>query len=141
MPRPPRNKIEFSEESMNDFLQEIYEDSHRTRSKITRLFTKWEGKVKEEGNIAAFGDQVVKLITAEIKNQDQKIMLLKYLKDIVFEKRKEEFDKEKIKEELDKIKLATENVNEDETADMSDERRNELMDMVHQELLKKKGDI
>jgi len=121
---------------MNDFLQEIYEDSHRTRSKITRLFTKWEGKVKEEGNIAAFGDQVVKLITAEIKNQDQKIMLLKYLKDIIFEKRKEEIDKERIEKELNKMTGSIDDENGEE-ADMSDERRNELMDMVHQELLKK----
>ena len=134
MARPQRNKIEFTEESMNDFLQEIYEDSHRTRSKITRLFTKWEGKIKEEGNIAAFGDQVVKLITAEIKNQDQKIMLLKYLKDIIFDKKKEEFDREKIENELKKA-LEPEN-KEEETADMSDNRRNELLDMIQQERLK-----
>ena len=31
-------------------------------------------------------DQIVKLIAAEAKNQDQKIMLLKYLKEIVSEK-------------------------------------------------------
>lgn len=136
MARPLRNKIEFTEESMNDFLQEIYEDSHRTRSKITRLYTKWETKVKEEGNIAAFGDQVVKLITAEIKNQDQKIMLLKYLKDIVFEKKKEEFDKEKIEKELNRIK-SSDVPDENENSDMSDERRNELMEMVHEQLLKK----
>lgn len=134
MARPQRNKIEFTEESMNDFLQEIYEDSHRTRSKITRLFTKWEGKIKEEGNIAAFGDQVVKLITAEIKNQDQKIMLLKYLKDIIFDKKKEEFDREKIENELKKA-LEPED-KEEETADMSDDRRNELLDMIQQERLK-----
>jgi len=45
-----------------------------------------EVKVKEEGNIAAMGDQIVKLIAQEAKNTDQKIMLLKYLKEVVYNK-------------------------------------------------------
>ena len=84
--RPIRRKIQFDEESMNHLMQELYNDSHNMKSKITRLFTKWEQKVKEGGEIAALGDQIVKLIAAEAKNQDQKIMLFKYLKDIVSEK-------------------------------------------------------
>ena len=86
MPRPKRNKLKFDKDSLNKLLQEIYDDSFNIRAQIRRLFTKWESKVKEEGEIAAFGDQVVKLINAEAKNQDQKIMLLKYLKDVVFDK-------------------------------------------------------
>ena len=88
MPRPKRKKLEFTEDSVNKLLQEIYDDSHNQKAKITRLFTKWEQKVKEGGEIQAIGDQIVKLIAAEAKNQDQKIMILRYLKEVVFEKGK-----------------------------------------------------
>jgi hypothetical protein len=88
MPRPTRKKLKFNEESVNDLLQEIYNDSHNLKAKLTRLFTKWETKAKEGGEIAAIGDQIVKIINAEAKNQDQKIMLLKYLKEVVFDKNK-----------------------------------------------------
>jgi len=85
MARPTRRKLKFDEESVNKLLQEIYDESHNIRSKIARLFSKWESKTKENGEIAAIGDQIVKLIAAEAKNQDQKIMLLKYLKEVVFD--------------------------------------------------------
>lgn len=122
MPRPTRKKIKFDEDSVNNLLQEIYNDSHNIRSKIARLFTKWEAKVKEDGHIAAFGDQIVKLIQAEAKNQDQKIMLLKYLKEVVFEK-----DKNSSKRG-DGI---------DEDKEVTPERRQDLIKMVEEELAKK----
>jgi hypothetical protein len=89
MPRKKRHKFKFDEESVNKLLQEIYEDSHNIRAKITRLFNKWESQAQEGGEIAALGDSIVKLINAEAKNQDQKIMLLKYLKEVVFAEKKE----------------------------------------------------
>ncbi len=85
MPRPVRRRLTFDEESANKLFQEIYDESHNIKAKITRLFTKWELKVKEGGEIQAIGDQIVKLIAAEAKNQDQKIMLLKFLKEVVFD--------------------------------------------------------
>lgn len=88
MARPKRKKLKFDEDSVNDLLQEIYNDSHNTKSKIARLFTKWEKFAKEGGEIAAIGDQIIKLIAQEAKNQDQKIMLLKYLKEVVFDRNK-----------------------------------------------------
>ena len=86
MGRPKRQKIELTEESVNNLFQEIYNDNHNIKAQITRLFTKWETRIKEEGNIAAIGDQVVKLIAAMAKNQDQKIMILRYLKEVVYNK-------------------------------------------------------
>lgn len=85
MARRPRKKLKFDEESLNGLLQEIYDESHNIKAKIVRLFNKWEIKAKDGGEIAAFGDQIIKLINAEAKNQDQKIMLLKYLKDVINE--------------------------------------------------------
>ena len=86
MARPTRKKLTFDEESVNKLLQEIYDESFNIKAKIARLFSKWEVKIKDNAEIAVIGDQIVKLIAAEAKNQDQKIMLLKYLKEVVFDK-------------------------------------------------------
>jgi hypothetical protein len=121
MPRPQRKRLKFDEESVNKLLQEIYDESHNQKAKITRLFTKWEQKVKEGGEIAAIGDQIVKLIAAEAKNQDQKIMLLKYLKEVVFENKTN----------------ATPTGSDDSGESVSSDRRMELLNMVQEELEKK----
>lgn len=118
--RPHRRKLKFDEESVNGLLQEIYEESHNIKAKIARLFTKWETKVKEGGEIAAIGDQIVKLILAEAKNQDQKIMLLKYLKEVVFDN-----------------KTGNEPKQTEENGVVSADRRMELLGMVQKELEKK----
>jgi membrane-bound lytic murein transglycosylase len=123
MARPRRNKIKFDEESVNDLLQEIYNDSHNIKARIARLFTKWENKVKEGGEIQAIGDQIVKLIAAEAKNQDQKIMLLKYLKDVVFD---------------NKAKAGNSDTKETKDDEVSSDRRNELIQMVQNEMNKSK---
>jgi len=118
MARPKRKKLKFDETSVNNLLQEIYNESHNIKAKITRLFTKWETQVKENGEVAAVGDQIVKLIAAEAKNQDQKIMLLKYLKEVVFEKEQ---------------KGGTKN----EEKDISTEERLALINMAKKELINK----
>jgi hypothetical protein len=121
MARPKRKQLKFDEDSVNKLLQEIYDDTHNIRAKIARLFTKWEAKVKENGEVAAIGDQIVKLIAAEAKNQDQKIMLLRYLKEVVFEKNKE-------------AKGNGSGSSFEETGEISSERRNELLNMVQKEV-------
>ena len=127
MPRPQRKRLSFNEESVNKLLQEIYDESHNIKAKITRLFTKWELKVKEGGEIQAIGDQIVKLIAAEAKNQDQKIMLLRYLKEVVFDSKSGS--------------IGSSNNNEpsknEETGGISSERRNELLNFVASEVEKK----
>ena len=118
--RPKRKKLKFNEESVNDLLQEIYNDSHNLKAKITRLFTKWETKIKESGEVAAIGDQIVKLIAAEAKNQDQKIMLLRYLKEVVFDNKSN--------------KIVGTNVPIEEKDNVGTDRRNELLNFVQEEL-------
>lgn len=124
MARPKRKKLEFTEDSVNKLLQEIYEDSHNQKAKITRLFNKWETKVKENGEVAAIGDQIVKLIAAEAKNVDQKIMLLRYLKEVVFDKK-------------DGGGISGGNVSAEEKGTVTTDRRNELLNFVQEELEKK----
>ena len=127
--RPKRKKLKFNEESVNDLLQEIYNDSHNLKAKITRLFTKWETKIKESGEVAAIGDQIVKLISAESKNQDQKIMLLKYLKEVVFNNKGGDGGNSS------NVKTVSETSDNEE--DITTSRRNELLMMVQKELEKK----
>jgi hypothetical protein len=122
MPRPIRKKLEFNEVSVNKLLQEIYDESHNIKAKITRLFNKWETKVKESGEIAAIGDQIVKLISAEAKNQDQKIMLLKYLKEVVFDV---------------KNNTGNDNSKSEETGSLTSDRRNELLVFIEEETARK----
>lgn len=123
MPRPTRKKLKFDENSVNMLLQEIYDESFNIKAKIARLFTKWELKVKEGGEIAAIGDQIVKLIAAEAKNQDQKIMLLRYLKEVVFDNKTNSGNGEG-------------NSSSEEKGIITSERRTELLAMVQTELEK-----
>ena len=123
MARPKRKQLKFDEESVNKLLQEIYNDSHNLKAKITRLFTKWETKIKESGEVAAIGDQIVKLIAAEAKNQDQKIMLLRYLKEVVFDNKSN--------------KIVGTNVPIEEKDNVGTDRRNELLNFVQEELERK----
>jgi len=125
MPRPTRKKLSFDEDSVNKLLQEIYDESHNIKAKIIRLFTKWEIKVKETGEVAAIGDQIVKLIAAEAKNQDQKIMLLKYLKEVVFDNKTGTTD------------FKNTSKSDGVTTDVTTDRRNELLKIVEEELEKK----
>lgn len=125
MPRPKRKQLKFDEESVNKLLQEIYDESHNIKSKITRLFTKWETKVKESGEVAAIGDQIVKLIAAEAKNQDQKIMLLRYLKEVVFDTKGSGSGNQ------------NDTSSTDEKGNVSTDRRNELLNFVQEELERK----
>lgn len=87
MARIKRKKILVNDEnSINDLIQEIYNDAHQIRSSIVALFNKWNGMAKEEGQIAAFGKEVVSLINSLARNQDQKIAMVKILSDILYKK-------------------------------------------------------
>jgi hypothetical protein len=119
--RPTRRKLEFTKESVNDLFQEIYIDSHNIKAKINRLFLKWEKFAKEGGDIAAIGEQIIKLIAVEAKNQDQKIMLLKYLKEVVFVNNNEGGS-------------SNTSTNKEEEGTLTAEKKNALMDMVQKAL-------
>ena len=106
---------DLDEESVNKLLQEIYDESHNIKAKIIRLYNKWEVKVKEPGEVQAIGGEIIKLIAAEAKNQEQKIMILKYLKEVVFDKKDGAvFGKTEAQEK----------------SEMTSERQSELLDIV-----------
>ena len=115
MPRKKRHKFKFDEDSVNKLLQECYDDSRNIKAKIQRLFSNWEKQATEAGEIAAIGDQIAKLIQHEGKNLDQKIMILKYLKEVVYENH---------------------NPNDNEKKQVDDETRESLIDMVREHVEK-----
>lgn len=88
MARPKRKRIELNENSVKELMQETYNDAHQIRSTIVALFNNWNSKVKEQGEIAATGKEIVALVNALSRNQDQKIALMKVLSDIVYVKDK-----------------------------------------------------
>lgn len=79
MPRITRKKIKFTEESINELMQEIYNDNMNIRSNIIRIRNTWERKIKDPGEIIAMGKSIIDLINAEMKNNDQKLMLMKHI--------------------------------------------------------------
>jgi len=120
MPRPQKKKIKFTEESVNELFQEYYNDTLTVRSEIKALFAKWNKFVNEGGEIAAIGKDITALLGIELKNQEQKLLLLKYLKEIVFNSEKKSKDSDK-----------NEEINHDE--------KSEIIRMVKQSMQKDKN--
>jgi hypothetical protein len=88
MARIKRKTMEIDEKTLKGLMQETYNDAHQIRSTIIQLFNNWNSKIKEQGEIAATGKEVVALINALARNQDQKITLMKVLSDILYVKNK-----------------------------------------------------
>jgi hypothetical protein len=87
MARIKRKRLQFNEDSLNELYQEIYNDTHNFKAQITAILSKWSPMVKDEGNVAAMGKDIVNLMNAIARTNDQKIVLVKILKDIVFAKK------------------------------------------------------
>lgn len=121
MPRRSRIKVKFTEESVNEFLQEIYDESHILRTDITHLYNKWKTHVKEGADVAGIGKDIVGLLKARDNIIGRKVDLLKVVKDIVF-----------------KEKNVGKNT-ETDTPDISDTDKSKLLDAI-QEQLSKNGD-
>lgn len=116
MARIKRKRIQFTEESLNEFYQEVYNDSYNFRAQVTAVISRWSPMVKDEGNIAAMGDKIVALLNAIAKTNDQKIILLKVLKDIVQNKKED----------------APKQTSGDAHVSISDEAKQELMRMAEE---------
>lgn len=100
MPRKKRHKFKFDKDSVEKLLQECYDDSRNTKAKIVALFNKWEKFAIEGGEIAAIGKEISSLIGHESKNLDQKIVILRYLKEVVFENERNEGNKQEVNDDV-----------------------------------------
>lgn len=84
MPRPTKKKLDFTQDSLNQLIQEIYTDTYNVRSDIRVLLNKWSQMVNTGGEVAAIGKNIVDLIKVEVSNNEQKLVLAKYLKEVVY---------------------------------------------------------
>ncbi len=87
MARIKRKSIKFTEDSLNEYAQEVYNDSHNYRAMVMAILAKWSPMIKDDGNVAALGKDIINLMNALARTNDQKLVLLKLLKDIVFAKK------------------------------------------------------
>lgn len=111
MARLKRKDVKFTEEFLNEYSQEVYNDHHNYRAMIQAILSKWGPYIKDEGNVAAMGKDIVNLMNALARTNDQKLVLLKILKDIVFAK-KEMGEADSKKSDGDQITLSEESKNE-----------------------------
>lgn len=129
MARIKRKKMLVNDEnSLNDLIQEIYNDAHQIRASIVALFNKWNNLAKEGGEIAAFGKEVVSLINSLARNQDQKIAMAKILSDILYKKNTNSGDDSKKK-----------NSNEESENDLSETAKADLRKMIEE--ARERGEI
>lgn len=129
MPRIKRKRIDFTEESLKELVQETYNDAHQIRSTIVALFNNWNTKVKELGEVAAVGKEVVNLINALARNQDQKITLLKVLSDIIYGKDKK----------ASGAGSTTQTSSESDQPQLSEQAKNDLRKMIEE--ARERGEI
>lgn len=87
MARIKRKQIKFTEDSLNELYQELYNDTHNFKAEVRTILAKWSPFIKDEGNVAGMGKDIVNLMNAIARTNDQKIILVKILKDIVFAKK------------------------------------------------------
>ena len=110
MPRQIRQrKPKFDIETIDSMFGEIYNNTHNMQNIIARVRSKWETSTREPAEIAAIGDNLVKMIMAELKNYELKIKLLGVVKDGVMNLKNMEFEKEMIAEKEKQKALATAN--------------------------------
>lgn len=114
MPRIKKKKLTFCEESLNELIQEIYNDTHNTRADIVTLFNKWGQKVNEPQEILMLSKAIIDLLNTVVKNNDHKVMLAKMIKDVVYRSNR------------DSNEVSKSSINSDEKADLLKQVKDEF---------------
>lgn len=107
MPRPLKKKLKFDEDTLANLSQEIYNDQFNNRAKLSLLFRQWESKAKTIEDINIIGMQILKIIDLESKNIEQKVTILKVLKEIVKDKKAESNGLKKVADDVEEATKAT----------------------------------
>lgn len=101
MSRPLKKKLKFDEDTLASLSQEIYNDQFNNRAKLSLLFRQWESKAKTIEDINIIGMQILKIIDLENKNIEQKVTILKVLKEIVKDKKNEGIGLKKVADDVE----------------------------------------
>jgi len=114
MPRPVKKKLKFTEESLNELVQECYNDTHTLRSEVTTLLNKWKRHAINEAEMVALGKEIVSLINQQDKVLEKKLSIVKVLKEVILSREKisvSEKDDKKVNDiEMSKINQLIEEI-------------------------------
>ena len=115
--RGRKQKITIDEESLERILDECYNETNDLKTEINNIYTIWNTKVVEIGEIAAVGKDIVKLLDQRDKVIDKKLRVAQQIHNIISEKNK-------------MIKAQTGNDNNEGTAVLPTEIDSKINEMI-----------
>jgi hypothetical protein len=86
--RGRKSKITIDEESLEKILDECYHETNDLKTEINNIYSIWNTKVVEIGEIAAIGKDIVKLLDQRDKVIDKKLKVAQQIHNIISEKNK-----------------------------------------------------
>lgn len=121
--RGRKQKLKIDEDTLQNLLDECYNDTNDLKAEILTLYQKWDVKVVEIGEFAAIGRDLIKLLDQKDKLLDKKLKIAQQIHQTITERNR-----------LEKM-----NKTEDEEKELSipDNLQNQINQMV--ELAKNKN--
>jgi len=86
--RGRKNKITIDEESLERILDECYHETNDLKTEINNIYSIWNTKVVEIGEIAAIGKDIVKLLDQRDKIIDKKLKVAQQIHNIISDRNK-----------------------------------------------------
>lgn len=116
--RGRKGKILINEDTVERLLEECYHETNDLKAEITNIYTIWNNKVVDIGEIAAVGKDIVKLLDQRDKIIDKKLKVAQQINNIITERNK-------------LVKISTGNEEKEGTAALPndiDEKINEMIE-------------
>jgi hypothetical protein len=86
--RGRKPKITIDEESLERILDECYSETNDLKTEINNIYSIWNTKVVEIGEIAAVGKDIVRLLDQRDKVIDKKLRVAQQIHHIIAERNK-----------------------------------------------------
>jgi hypothetical protein len=86
--RGRKSKITIDEESLEKILDECYHETNDLKTEINNIYSIWNTKVVEIGEIAAVGKDIVKLLDQRDKVIDKKLKVAQQIHNIISDRNK-----------------------------------------------------
>jgi hypothetical protein len=86
--RGRKSTFKIDEESLEKILEECYKDTNDLKAEITNIYSIWNAKVVEIGEIAVVGKDIVKLLDQRDKVIDKKLKVAQQIHNILSERNK-----------------------------------------------------
>lgn len=85
-----RKKITIDEDTLQRILDECYQETNDLKTEISNIYTVWNTKIVEIGEIAAVGKDVVKLLDQRDKVIDKKLKIAQQIHAVLAENTRQE---------------------------------------------------